>query len=355
MGWKFVLALLCPIIATTTFSGQEAKPFAKLELQGKDRFITSMAFSVDGKVFAACHCWSLGPCSVTLWDTVTGKRLRKIDCPIGAVASTPPLVFSPNGRWLAAGGIGEILLLDPEKGQKKHQMSVPDQIVLGLAFDSTSSQLASCGFGKDVLLWDVMTGKMKATLPFDHPFVFAVAFSANGKTITAVGSDDGNFSNWVVQVWDASTRKVIRMLAGKDKESFEMPRLSKDGCLLVVRKADVIELWDTVSGKQTGSIKSRGKEWAVLFSLTGDSKGIVTLNLREKKDGSFEGQLDLWHGGSGKHLASREVTSEEIEKGFGPKFVMASGGDLAAFQVEENEIALWRTKALLRELAERKD
>ncbi len=101
MQWRFGLAILSFIIATPIISAQEAKPFANLELKGKDRFITNMAFSPDGKIFAALHCWSVGPCSVTLWDTANGKELRKNDCPIGALATAPPSRILP--KWQMAG------------------------------------------------------------------------------------------------------------------------------------------------------------------------------------------------------------------------------------------------------------
>ncbi len=202
-------------------------------------------------------------------------------------------------------------------------------------------------------LWDVITGKSKATLPFDHSF--AVAFSPDGRKVIAVGSDgeEGNFSDWVLQVWDASSLKPIRKLAGKCKESFQSPRLSRDGRVLAVHNGNVVELWDTTSGNQTGSIKSRGDDWAMAFALAGDGEDIVTLNLREKEKEGFEGHFSLWDGSSGTHLASCNVTSKEIEKRFGPNFLIAPGGELAAFQVGESEIALWRTKVLLKELAER--
>jgi WD40 repeat protein len=355
MRQGFVFALFVIAVTPRDVGAQDGKPFANLTLEGKFRWITYMAFSPDGKTFAASHCWSHGPSFVTLWDAANGKHLRKINGPEG-VLSYNPLVFSPDGKWLAVGGIGEILLLDPATGKQAHQMKVPDTEVLHLAFDPGTKLLASCGRGKDVLLWEVATGKKRATLPFDRPFVFAVAFSANKQTITAVGfaQDEGESSGWVVQVWDAATFKPIRKLAGKEKDTFQVVRLSPDGRVLAVRKKGIVELWDTVDGKQSGSIKSRGKDWVMHFTLTGDGNAVMTLHGREKEKGTLEGHLDLWDSRSGKNLSSRDVTSERIEKEFGPYCVFPPGSELAAFQVGESEMALWRTRALLKELLQRK-
>ncbi len=55
MRQGFMLAMLCVAVTTPTVGGQDAKPFANLELEGKSRWITYMAFSPDGKTFAASH------------------------------------------------------------------------------------------------------------------------------------------------------------------------------------------------------------------------------------------------------------------------------------------------------------
>jgi WD40 repeat protein len=353
MRHGFVLATLLVVGITTTVGAQDAKPFARLELEGKFRWITYMAFSPDGKTFAASHCWSHGPTFVTLWGTAKGEQIRKIDGPEGVLAFNP-LGFSPNGKWLAVGGINEILLLDPDKGKRVHRMS-PEIEVWHLAFAPDATVLASCGRGKDVMLWDVATGKKKATLPFDHPFVLTVAFSPDGKTITAVGYNDEVTPScgWVVQVWEASTLKPIRKLSGKEKEPFKSAELSRDGSVLAVsKKGEGVELWDTVASKQTGSIKSRGADWVMHFALSGAGTEVVTLSAREKEKGKYEGHLELWDSRSGKNLASRELASEQLENDFG-RMVLAPGGETVAFHVEHSKISLWRTKALLQELLER--
>ena len=354
MRHGFVLAMLLVVVITTTVGAQEAKPFARLELEGKFRWITYMAFSPDGKTFATSHCWSHGPSFVTLWDTAKGEQLRKIDGPEGVLAFNP-LAFAPNNKVLAVGGIDEILLLDPDKGKRVHRMS-PEIEVWHLAFAPDATVLASCGRGKDVMLWDVATGKKKATLPFDHPFVLSVAFSPDGKTITAVGYNDEERPScgWVVQVWDASTLKPIRKLSGKEKEPFEAGQLSRDGGVLAVSKKDgTVELWDTVAGRQTGAINSRGADWVMHFQLTGDGRRVLTLSAREKEKGKYEGHLELWDSTSGKNLASKELTHEQLDNDFG-RPVLAPGGEAAAFQVENSKIVLWRGQTLLKELPERK-
>jgi WD40 repeat protein len=348
MRHGFVLGLLCVAVTTPAAHAQDAKPFAHLELEGKFKWVTYMAFAPDGKMFAASHCWSHGPCYVTLWDTEEGNQLRKINGP-EAVMSYNALAFSPNGKWLAVGGINEILLVDPHKGKRVHQMKDHHGEVLQFAFHPNNDLLASCGRGEDVILWETATGKKKATLPFERDIIYSVAFAADGKTLTALGFNrvEGGYANWTVRVWDATTFKLVRTLAWSEIDPIGVAYLSADGGVLAIRRQGALELWDTVTGRQTGSIKSRGEGWLMHVSLTGDGKKVVTFNVREKAKGVIEGQLELWDIRTGKRLLTKEIPSERIEQDYGPYCLFSAAGDTVAFQVGDSTLALWRTKALL--------
>src|SRR5207245_532705 len=93
--------------------------------------------------------------------------------------------------------------------------------------------------------------------------------------------------------------------------------------------------------------KSRGEGWLMHVSLTGDGKRVVTFNVREKAKGVIEGHMDLWDIRTGKHLLTKEVPPDRIERDYGPYCLFAPAGDTVAFQVGESTLALWRTRALL--------
>ncbi len=67
----------------------------RLELRGTKSQINSLAFSPDGRLFAAAG-WE--PC-IFVWDTITGKQLARLEGHQGYVES---LAFSPNSRRLAS-------------------------------------------------------------------------------------------------------------------------------------------------------------------------------------------------------------------------------------------------------------
>jgi WD40 repeat protein len=109
---------------------------------------------------------------------------------------------SPNGGSLAVGGQwAAVSICDVESRHAPLRFgAMPEAVtefsnvdkVLSLAFSPDGATLAtSCGFKRasTIMLWDIATGKAKATLDDTNGTVFAVAFSPDGKTLAAAGDD----------------------------------------------------------------------------------------------------------------------------------------------------------------------
>src|SRR5262249_49757859 len=117
-------------------------------------------------------------------------------------------------------------------------------------------------------LWDVATGKERATLQGHSWVVLCVAFSPVGKTL-ASGSMDEH-----MKLWDLAT--------GKERVTLEEPPLhddyvefiafSPDGRTLASVSDDMIKLWDVASGKNTASFESGYQPVLRSVVFTPDSK-----------------------------------------------------------------------------------
>src|SRR5262249_18260955 len=122
-------------------SGREHPP-----LEGCRDSVVSLSFSPDGKTLAT-GCWSG---AVRLWETATGKELRRMYHHDGVRWVT----FSPDGAVLASGSAWTIELWAPAAGKALRRLPGHESVPMHLAFSPDGKLLAS-GDQETVLLWDV--------------------------------------------------------------------------------------------------------------------------------------------------------------------------------------------------------
>src|SRR5262249_43807677 len=104
--------------------------------------------------------------------------------------------FSPDGRWLASGGIdGAIPLIDRASGRPVHTFR-GSLLVTNLAFSPDSQTLAATtdGIGPSVRLWDLTTRAERTASGHTGP-VMGLAYHPAGHRIVT-GSYDGTARLW---------------------------------------------------------------------------------------------------------------------------------------------------------------
>lgn len=150
----------------------------------------AVAFSPDGKHLATGD--KVG--HIAVWETATGKKLKTLETPtmytwdpkkrrhsIGGIRS---LCFSPDGKRLAVGGMGQVGNIDHLQGEARTEI-----------FDWKS--------GKRLL--EIKDNKRKG-------LVEQIAFHPGGKWLLTAGGDHKGF----LCFYDAKTGKPIRQEAAKD-------------------------------------------------------------------------------------------------------------------------------------------
>jgi WD40 repeat protein len=284
---------------------------------GRTAHVASVAFSPDGKTLAAsARDQGDEGLTVKLWDVATGKEKTSFTAHANQFC---PVAFSPDGKTLASGGenagktsmVGGradnlgVKLWDVATGKEKASLKGHAGPVFSVAFSPDGALVASgCGTfasngqagGGEVKLWDVATGKEKLTLKGRMAVVWSVAFSPDGKTL-ASGDVYGNVLLWDVQ----SGRQTLTLQAPKrrseDLNSAYSVAFSPDGKTLVAATVQGIKLWEVKGGKPLGTHKGpEASVWSVAFSPDGKtlasagSKQIIGLRDRLEDDPT----LRLW-------------------------------------------------------------
>jgi WD40 repeat protein len=243
-----------------------------------------IAFSADGRTLAS----ALHASDVRLWDTATGKELRRF---VGKGGALNVLALTPQAL-VAGSSDGTVLRWHPASGKELPSIQVPGDrrgLVLYRSSDGTML-IATTHFAEDdkkypLYGWDLKSGeelfrRRDAEKPLFPSFVsragkpsahegfasvaaspvqdrlqlsYPIAFSPDGKIVAvarrAHDPDPGGlvFANPVkaISLYDAATAKLLRRI-----EAGPLGALcfSPDGRYLVAAAPDRLRLWEVVSG-----------------------------------------------------------------------------------------------------------
>ncbi len=199
---------------------------------------SSVAFSPDGKRLASAsgaHDEQAKPLpgEVKVWDAQTGQELLTLKG-TGTVGrgTFSSVVFSPDGKRLASGGI-PVKVWDAQTGQVLHTFPGRGS---GVAFSPDGQRLASGARDGTMMVWDAQSGRELLTLTGHTADVWSVAFSPAGKRLATLSRDQ------TVKVWDAQTGQETLTLEGRSPS--RGLAFSPDGHRLASADGSMVKIWD---------------------------------------------------------------------------------------------------------------
>jgi RNA polymerase sigma factor (sigma-70 family) len=235
-----------------------------------------------------------GDGAVYHWDPATGKSLRRTELPL------PPEVrenerslfcLSPDGQAVAVSAGKVLAVIDVATG-KSRRIEVPltkfgSVHCIGLSPDGkTVAAYVDARTRRDVLLWDVATGKEGPRMEFRWGLE-QLAFSPDGKTLAAASLGSP------VPLWDVATGKQLRTLrAGIGVYGVAF---SPDGRRLATGGADgtggAVKVWEVASGKELATLRESVPRMVDRVSFSPDGKilaaggqrGFALLDLATRK------------------------------------------------------------------------
>jgi hypothetical protein len=234
----------------------DGKQLADLGVHGKR--VVGIAFSPDGKLVATGGQDGL----IRLWDFPARKEIRRMEAPQEMWGQ---LTFSPDGRTLAAApnGLGvamqpgnsEPLLFDVATGKKVVRFKSVPPGAGPLVFSPDGRTLAACGGFEDTkdYLVDIVSGKELGRCVGHRRGAACATFSPDSRFLVTGGQEQDD----TIRLWELVTCREIACLRGHHSGVFSLA-FTPDSRTLISGGGDAtILLWDMTRIAASGNRRSR--------------------------------------------------------------------------------------------------
>ena len=282
----------------------------------------SIAVSPDGKRIATTDFRG----HLALWHTDDGWWSEQLIAHGGYANTT---VFSPDGRFLAGGG-ARLAVWELGLSGARKIARLPIAGVQALAFSPDSKSLAvTFERSGTVILWDMVEGRQRATLPGPGPSNLSIAFSPDGRYLAA--GANGRIASFAV--WNLATGQRTLRICG-DFGAIRSVAFSRDSTSIATTGAyeHYVRLWDVRSGRLLRAIAGHAMGTnSIAFSPNGAILATV----------GNDGMSRLWSTATGELLTTLDGQSTSLRSlAFTP-----DGRTLAATAMGDNDVRLWDVKA----------
>lgn len=262
---------------------------------GFEQRVTALKFSSDGK-------------SLAIASGLPGRsgivRLYSVDEKTGALSAKAEfsshkdvvyaLEFSPDGKRLASAGYDRIIMIwNVAGGSSKspsQQLKDHSDTVYGLAWHPQGKLLASAAADRAVKVWEVASGKRLYTLGDPTDWVYSVTWNPDGRLLAAGGVDKS------IRVWqaDAEGGKLVNSVFAHTTAVTKLIYSTDGKSLYSLSEGKNLKKWD--SAKMVEQLVFPPQTETLLsMALRLDGKQLAV--------GRFDGVLQLLDPTTGKLIA----------------------------------------------------
>lgn len=198
--------------------------------------VWTVQFSRDGREFVTAS----DDGAAGVWSYPDGRRVRRLEPNLKAAYSA---VISPDGRYVAAIGIGGGRIWDLDAGGEPVRFAVGKTNPFDVAFSPNGRMLATVGLDGKLRYWNASDGSEVEAIPAHRGKAYAVVFDPAGDRLATAGADDRT-----ARLWDVGDQTALRSLSAHSGGVLNVA-FSPDGEELATSSQDkTVGVWGADSG-----------------------------------------------------------------------------------------------------------
>jgi WD40 repeat protein len=281
--------------------------------------VTALSFRGDGRLLAV---GSFG--QVILWDLQSGSpsgAIREIPGPVHALA------FSRDGRRLALGAglparSGVARLYTVPDGTVVHDFTGHEDVVFSISLSPDGSQLATASFDQTVRLWDLGQGSAAGVFRGHSDFVYSVSFTPDGRSLLT-GSKDRT-----IKRVNARTLKEERTYSEHDEDVLSVA-VHPDGKRFVSSGGEPQIRWWTIDSDKSQNRHGGHSGSVNQLAFCGNGRWLISCG--------SDKAVWLWNGATGAPEKQLQATDWQYAA------AISDDGKIAAAGGWDGMVRLWDT------------